>query len=282
MSLEFDIAKETHTLEVINGVAAFDCVTMRVAADELSKLKLTVHTQNVLAGKIPKHLGDLAQIKYREEEITVTIDTSIMKWDTSVNDEPSADDFTDYTGKQIYAVDLGELDVLHNKDIPITTRNMILPNKQVVTVWFAEVKKPLKDFTGFDLLDFANTQIAYWNANAEDKAISRKIYIPAQDLKYKTKASGVEIEEWPFTFIEQKFAFTMDETGARVIASTSMFGCLPPAAEPAEQKFGETGPVIVWFTDETSNMPFSIFYTESEAWLDPDWEGDLENLTLPE
>lgn len=281
MSLKFDLENVDTALPIDGGVAAFDPVSLRLAAQTLSDRGGTVHLLPNVAGTQSPILTQLAEVVAAPAEgiptsVVATVDTRRLRWDRGTF-TPEAIDFTDYTGATKYGVDLGRLPVADMGDTRVTCADMLTENDESLTVWFAELPNELTSADARALTDLALRTRDSWE---ETERYTALVTIPAQQLTYVASPQVSHVDDWELTGVLQKFAAAFDETGARVIAQTAMFAsaALTP---PTEHTFGERGPVVLWFTEKGAEVPFSIIYTSSPAWLKAGTKVDIDGLQLP-
>lgn len=283
MSLKFDLTDTTTALSIDGGVAAFDPVSLRLAAQDLVNRGATVHLAPNIAGELSRTLTRLSTVETSPAEgiptsAVATVDTRHLRWDLGPF-TPTATDFTDYNGAQKYGVDLGRLPVLDMGDTLVTNVTMRTADDEPLTVWFAELPAELASADALELTDFALSTRTFWDEHRSDARVSL-VTIPAQQLTYQSSPDVTDVDEWDFTGIVQKFAAAFDETGARVIAQTMMFaGAM--FTPPPTRIFGARGPVVLWFTQDGAEVPFSIIYTSSSAWPAAGASIDIDGLQLP-
>lgn len=281
MSLKFDLENVDTELPIDGGVAAFDPVSLRLAAQALSDRGGTVHLLPNVAGTQSPILTRLATVSTEPAQgiptsVVATVDTRRLRWDRGTF-TPRADAFTDYTGEEKYGVDLGRLPVVDMDDTRVTHVDMLTEDDESLTVWFAELPAELSNVDASALTGLALRIRACWD---DAEAYTALVTIPAQQLTYMASPQVSHVDDWDLTGVLQKFAAAFDETGARVIAQTAMFAGafhMPPPA----RTFGERGPVVLWFTEEGAEVPFSIIYTSSPAWLKAGTRVDINGLQLP-
>ncbi|MCG7297971.1 hypothetical protein MHX53_02705 [Brevibacterium sp. ACRRH] len=281
MSLKYDLENVNTELPIDGGVAAFDPVSLRLAAQALSDRGGTVQLLPNVAGTQSPILTQLATVAAEPAEgiptsVVATVDTRRLRWDRGAL-TPKAVDFTDYTGEEKYGVDLGRLPVADMGDTRVTCVDMLTEGDESLTVWFAELPAELTSADARALTDLAVRTRDSWEGAERYTAL---VTIPAQQLTYMASPQASHVEEWDLTGLQQKFAAAFDETGARVIAQTAMFAGafhMPPPA----RTFGERGPVVLWFTEEGAEVPFSIIYTAGSAWLKAGTKVDIDSLQLP-
>lgn len=285
MNIEFTIENDVAPLTLKEGVAAFDPVTLRLAGDIGAERGLHILADTRLNNTLPKNLCDLATINVTPKKglptnITATIDTGHLTWNCPDGD-PEKTHFEDYKGKQNEGVNLGELPILYLHDSTVTRAPMNTSDGTPITAWFAELHTPLnpEKLDGFTLLNMANRWTNTWdNITTEPDATPAEadITVPSLNFTYKEQSGGLEILNDIFT-IQQKFDVKLDENGARVIAITEIapIGLPDMGSLPQYYTFGQNGPVLTWFTDDTPHaLPFAILYTTSESWPEtetPTW-----------
>lgn len=283
MKLTFDATEEGFPLTVEKGVAAFDPVTLLLAAKKGTRKNIQVRLRPELDLPIPRALKSMADVNFGIDpfgrlSISVLIDTGKMKWNLN-GDDAEADCFEDYHGVERQSVNLGCLPVLVSNGMIVACAPMKTPTDAPVTCWFVELPEELDKFDGYDLLALA--QDAMEKVESAHSLVDTLVTVPAQDLKYQASVGGVEVPEYPGTAILQRFAAALDEHGARVIVETFMVTGAAPADRPPTYEFGSKGPVMVWFTEPGCETPFSIMYTTSDAWPLEDDEIDLDAVKLP-
>ncbi|MBV7292674.1 hypothetical protein [Corynebacterium sp. TAE3-ERU16] len=284
MSVVHDLPTPSFLIPVIGGVAAFDPVTLGTAARGLSEKGLHVHLPVELDRGIPADLAALAVITFSPPDgfpvsVTATIDTGRLAWDLSEPAEPR--DFTDYRDAERYGVAIGEHSVVDVDGTPVVSVHMRLPSGTSVNVWFAECPAETENIDAFGLLHRVDHLVSGYS-RGEGKMFDR-VVVPALDFTYATEAGGARVEEWEETTVLQRFAAALNEDGARVIAETTMCTGAPPNIDqlPSEYVFGARGPILTWFTQPGNPMPFSIIWSSSDGWSDPDGEIDLDQVELP-
>lgn len=281
MSLKYDLENVDTELPIDGGVAAFDPVSLRLAAQALSDRGGTVHLLPNVAGTQSPILTRLATVAAEPAEgiptsVVATVDTRRLRWDRGTF-TPEAIDFTDYTGATKYGVDLGRLPVADMGDTRVTCVDMLTENDESLTAWFAELPNELTSADARALTDLAVRTRDSWE---EAQRYTALVTIPAQQLTYVASPQVSHVDDWDLTGVLQKFAAAFDETGARVIAQTAMFASAA-FTFPPERTFGERGPVVLWFTEKGAEVPFSIIYTSSPAWLKAGTKVDIDGLQLP-
>lgn len=197
-----------------------------------------------------------------------------------MNEPAVRTDFTDYLGTDRQAVDLGSQRFGEIDGLPTATADMRLADGTAVTIWFTELRKQPDSLDAYELLKTATTCMRGF-AHATRQPIDA-VVVPAFTLTYATPVNGPEVDGAPEMSTRQRFAAALDEDGARVIALTIMqiTGVPDLSEEPVRYVFGERGPVIIWLSEGSASMPFSILYTSSLAWAQPDTEIDLSMTDL--
>lgn len=142
--LSFHLTVRALPLQVVDGVAAFDPVTLLIACRTLAA-DTEVQTIPNIDLPSPPALASLAIIETFPTtgvptQVTVTIDTGVMRWASGLDAEGTT--FEDYTGAIRYGVDLGESPALFLPDGVLSRAPMTLPNGEPVTIWLAELAGP--------------------------------------------------------------------------------------------------------------------------------------------
>ncbi|SDS59315.1 MULTISPECIES: hypothetical protein [Corynebacterium] len=251
-------------LTLNGGVAAFDPTTLKIAAEVLG-----LEPGEALRPGAPRVLRSLADVSCTASSVTVKIDTGLLRWDETL--APFAEEFTAYNGSEVWGVHLGKATVVNCGDAVVAAVPMraTTAGGAPIRAWFAELKQAPAELEGFELLARTRHYEARWRRGAEDKKLQRPlthITVPAQQLTYESSIPNALGTSTAVADIRQQFAANMDETGARVIAETTILTGAPVNL-PEEHVFGTNGPVMFWFTEDGSELPFSIIYTTAEAWI---------------
>lgn len=284
MEPTFDATSEGLPLTVKKGVAAFDPVTLLLAAEKGTSKNIQVRLRPELDLPIPRALKGMAKVSLGIDpmgrlSISAVIDTGKMKWNLDGADAEHSC-FEDYKAVGRRGVELGYLPVLNSDKSMVTHAPMKTPKGKPVTCWFTELPQELDEFDGYDLLALA--QGAMREMTSAQSLPDTFVTVPAQNLQYQAPVENVDIPEYPGTAVLQRFAATLDEHGARVIAETFMDLAAIPADLPPTYEFGSKGPVLFWFTEPDCSTPFSIMYTTSDAWPHELDYIDLASVKLPD
>lgn len=265
MSVRYDLAAAPSVASVISGVAAFDPVTLKIAAEAVAEVGIPISARAELDASLPRELSKLAHIALDRHEgrfhgVKVRIDTGHMTWDDDFT--PERDRLQDYRGRAIEAVGLSCHPLIDVDGRPLTRVRMFTPAGHPVWVWFTELSAEADQVDGWELLALAQASMDVWEEQ-EPQDATTVIRVPVLDMEYETLARGVECGG-P---VMQRFQAVMDETGAQVIAETMICAGLPfDFTPPPVHEFGAQGPVCLWFSEDGADLPFSIIYTSSEAW----------------
>lgn len=233
-------------MEFIDGVAAFDPVTLRIAAEQLPLVNLP----EVVDGELPHLLAGLAVVEVTPFAVTCTIDTGLMSWDAT------RESFNGYRGGSYEGVLVQEAMVAEVGEVSLARAPMRLGESQV-WAWFAELPSETQE----ELDAWAIVAgVRGWMRRFPSKARVSPIQVPAQKVNYEAFVKGLDRST------QQKITLDLDERGARVEARTVIIRSAMRAPQQPVV-LGENGPVLVWFSEENSPVPFAIVYTEADAWL---------------
>ncbi|GAB3698605.1 hypothetical protein [Corynebacterium nasicanis] len=246
-------------MELRNGIAAFDPVTLRIAAEQLPMVQLP----EVLDAEMPEHLVELAEVTVTPFDVAAKIDTGQLSWGSTATLEP----FTTYAGGQASGVQLSGARVAELADALVARVTMKLEDRKL-RAWFAELPAEVAALDAFELV----ADVRRWmkDFSTEDKKVDTLI-VPQQDVDYEAFVKGLDRST------RQKIRAVIDEKGARVIAETIIAGSLPSWGAPKKVVLGERGPVLFWFSEGNENkaLPFAVVYTEAGAWVGSS-QGNLE------
>lgn len=238
-------------MELRNGIAAFDPVTLRIAAEQLPLVQLP----EALDAEMPEHLVALAEVEVTPFNVAAKIDTGQLTWGSEAELKP----FTTYAGGQASGVALSGARVAALDDAVVARVNIFLGDRKL-RAWFAELPAEVPELDGIELV----ADVRRWmkDFSTEDKKVDTLI-VPQQDVDYEAFVKGLDRST------RQRIRAVIDEKGARVIAETIIAGSLPSWRETREVTLGERGPVLYWFSEGNENkaLPFAVVYTQAEAWV---------------
>ena len=238
-------------MELRNGIAAFDPVTLRIAAEQLPLVQLP----EVLDAEMPEHLVALAEVEVTPFNVAAKIDTGQLTWDV----DAELKHFTTYAGSQVSGVQLSGARVAELEDAVVALVNIKLEDRKI-RAWFAELPAEVAELAAFDLV----TDVRRWmkDFSTEDKKVDTLI-VPQQDVDYEAFVKGLDRST------RQRIRAVIDEKGTHVVAETVIMGKLPSWGTPKEVTLGERGPVLFWFSEGNENkaLPFAVVYTEAGAWV---------------
>lgn len=238
-------------MELLNGVAAFDPVTLRIAAEQLP----TVQVPEVLDAEMPEHLVALAEVEVTPFNVAAKIDTGQLTWDVDAELTP----FNTYAGGQASGVQLAGARVAELEDAVVARVTIKLENRKL-RAWFAELPSEVSELDAFDLV----ADVRRWmkDFSTEDKKVDTLI-VPQQDVDYEAFVKGLDRST------RQSIKAVIDEKGAHVVVETVILSSLPSWGAPKEVILGERGPVLFWFSEGNENkaLPFAVVYTEAGAWV---------------
>ncbi|GAB2513155.1 hypothetical protein CATRI_07880 [Corynebacterium atrinae] len=233
-------------MEFKEGVAAFDPVTLRIAAEQLPLVNLPAE----LDGELPHLLAGLSVVEVTPFAVTCTIDTGLMSWDAS------RVSFNGYRGGSYQGVLVQEGMVAEVGEVTLARAPMRLGEHQV-WAWFAELPSETQE----ELDAWAIVAgVRGWMKTFSAKAHTTPIQVPAQQVDYEAFVKGMDRPT------RQRITLDLDDRGARVEAETVIIRSAMRAPQQPVV-LGENGPVLVWFSEENSTLPFAIVYTEADAWL---------------
>ncbi|NLA57158.1 MAG: hypothetical protein GX859_12865 [Corynebacterium humireducens] len=237
-------------MELRNGVAAFDPVTLRIAAEQLPLVQLP----SALDAEMPEHLCALATVEVSPFDVAAKIDTGQLTWAHPAQAKP----FVAYDGSEVSGVSLSGARVASLADATVARVSIKLEDRKL-RAWFAEVPGNL-DLDGFQLVADARRWMK--DFSTEDKKVDT-LTVPQQDVDYEAFVKGLDRPT------RQKIRAVVDEKGSRVIAETVIMSSLPSWGAPKHVVLGERGPVVFWFSEGNENkaLPFAVVYTEAEAWV---------------
>lgn len=270
--LSFTNAIETIALNKHEGIAAFDPVTLYLAANKCAEEVTPIAIPAQLNAPRPQTLTELATLSVRKDpfgtvKVDAIIDTGHMAWEVTSN--PTESTFKDYTGNTIKAIQLAEITVAEVPGYTVVKIPMKLPSGEVISAWFAEIHHEYTNPQGLALMSQAQSAMRFYDA-AVDKYCA-DVHIPELKISYEsTISSSVQCAE-PVD-VKQVFKAELDVSGARVMAKTTivvMAAFAPSSDVPKQVRLGATGPVLWWLTDKDSHpeaLPFAVFYTEAAAW----------------
>ena len=290
MSIDYSLDGSRAPLELTDGVAAFDPTTLTIAAEILDTRGFTIAGDRLLDSETSPALKRLAKVSATPPgtvpvSVTAIIDTGVLRWSSETY--ASVDEIDAYDGTTKYGVSISRKPVLTLKDAVVTRASMTSEklHESKVKVWFAELKGELGNtIDGFDLLSRAKNYSAQFQTSTDLQAMV--VTVPAQELRYASSIpQALTCYSAPVFGILQRFAAALNEKGAHVIAETTIITSGIPTFEireppPPPYVFGCHGPVMMWFTEEGYDLPFSVFYTTPEAWPDLDDDVDLDSVTL--
>lgn len=276
-TLSFSSSIETVPLRKQGGLAAFDPVTLRLAAETCAGEVMSVRAPSGLEGACPESLRALAQVTVERDprgwpKIVCTIDTGDMPW--SVRHRPIESTFTTYAGDRIAAVEFASLRVAETEAGAVTKIPMRLPAGTLVDAWFLELDQELSEVDGLALQRLASGAMRGFSLiDAASETFLAEVHVPQLELEYRCDISGVLQFDAP-SEVEQHFTAELDVQGARVRATTVvMVGAAlhhsAPVAPPPVVRFGEHGPVLWWFAEQQADrasLPFALIYMESPVW----------------
>ena len=238
-------------MELRNGVAAFDPVTLRIAAEQLP----TVQLPEAFDAVMPEHLVELATVDLNPFSVTAKIDTGQLTWGV----DAESTEFTTYAGGRATGVRLDGARVAVLADATVARVTMRLDGEKL-RAWFAELPEEVADLDSVAVVETVRRWMK--DFSTEDKKVDT-LTIPQQDVDYEAFVKGLDRPT------RQRIRAVVDEQGARVIAETVITGVLPSWDAPKEVTLGEKGPVVFWFSEGNENkaLPFAIVYTQAEAWV---------------
>ncbi len=287
MGVKCDYELASLPLPVNKGVAAFDPVTLHLAAERFNKEFVDENQDGIVlatrvAGELPQKLTGLAQISVSKVPVAMVkakIDTGKLTWNTS--EPPAASSFDCYSGRAIASVSVKDALVMINDETPVVRLPLKLADGNQVFAWFAELepsKKPHID--GLKLVDDTRYWMREWET--ADKIEADRVEFPCLQLAYESKISQVASAPFPVE-VSQEFRAALDETGVRVVAVTVIGAtCMPVFPDRVIYEFGKNGPVLFWLSETSAQLPFSIFYTTEESWLDEGeevgWDEELFDI----
>ncbi len=270
--LSFTNAIEAIVLHKDEGIAAFDPVTLYLAASKCAEEVTPIALPAQLKAPRPRALTELATVSVRKDahgtvKVDAIIDTGHMAWEVPTN--PTESTFKDYTGTTIRSIRLAEITVADLPGCTVLKIPMRLPSGEVISAWFAEIHHEHSNPQGLALVHQAQSAMRSYDA-AVDK-YRADVHIPELKISYESAiSSSVQCAE-PVD-VKQVFKADLDVSGARVVAKTAivvMAGFAPSPDTPKQVQLGATGPVLWWLTDRDSDpeaVPFAVFYTEAAAW----------------
>ena len=261
------------------GVAEIDMMTLQLAAAKIDELVpediiLPAHA-DITAPPVFSDLSQVAVVSTDPLRVTATIDTQKVKWD---KEHVSKSVFTGYDEVDYYGVRFSKISVVDTDIagqvglVPIT-----LDDGRKLLMWFAEM--PLNSLENMGLYTlFQTAKDVVVNHGSYAMETYDSVTVPAQQIKYERFMNEIaepNREALRNGAVLQKAYVGLDETGVRVKVVTEMRlgAALKPSTEPPKVKvFGEKHPVVFWFTEADftdATVPFAVFATTSEAWLDP-------------
>lgn len=237
-------------MELRNGIAAFDPVTLRIAAEQLP----TVQLPEAFDGDLPDHLVDLSEVEVGPFAVIARIDTGQLTWDRDASREV----FTTYRGTEASGVRLSGAKVAQLDDVPVARVSVRL-NGDKLRAWFAELPAE----TPLDSLEITE-RVRTWmrDFSRHDKRVDT-LTVPQQNVNYEAFVKGLDRSA------RQKITAVIDEHGAHVTAETVIPMSLPSFGGRRDVTLGEKGPVLFWFSEGNENkaLPSAIVYTQAEAWV---------------
>lgn len=270
-SLSFDTSISAVPLHCKKGIAAFDPVTLLLAAHCCAEKIVSLGVPAALDAPRPQAFTDLATIEVGCDErgfpkVVATIDTGQMSWSTRI--PPRESIFIDYSGRPIKAVEFTKAAVAQDTDLMVTTLPMQLPNGEEIDAWFAELPAPIADLDGLALMQLVQQAMVHYHSCGHLRAM--EVHIPEQKIDYDSDISTSVTCAAPILVL-QEFNAHLDVHGARVKAATTIAAgsALRNVEPPPIARFGERGPVLWWLTEKQANtqtLPFAVIYSESEAW----------------
>lgn len=259
-------------IPVVGGVAAFDPVTLKIAAEGLRSTGVEVLIPPSVDRPVGRVFEGLSEIELGPSYVTATIDTGLLRWSS----DPDRSENESYAGRAIRSVTHFGQECAQLDDALLTCFPMQLgPGlDELVTAWCAEVRGVRDSWDPLALQARAEKWMSAW-AGAQ-RRLYDEVSIPALDVTYRAENDLVVGLD-----CEQRFALGLDETGARAIAETTICTGVPAFTAPPEiAHFGERGPVIYWFSSYDRQVPFCIAYTDDAAWSDPEDEPELLEVRL--
>ncbi|MGJ9482076.1 hypothetical protein ACRQDV_06995 [Actinotignum sp. GS-2025e] len=224
--VDFDWDVASVPLAVKDGVAAFDAVTLHMAArmfntelvgDEQSPIRLA----RQLAGDLPAGFSSMADVSVNKsaerKSVRVVIDTGKLEWDTV--DAPEASAMTSYAGRTIQSIEFDDTPVVMDGKTPIVRLPLKLPGGITVDGWFAELQQPLTHVDGLWLHQQATAWMQSWNALQGSALRADSVQVPKLQSTCESLISDAATAH-PAPRIQQEFRTMLDETGVRVIAVT--------------------------------------------------------------
>jgi len=277
---------EDPVIDLSSGVAALDVMTLAAAASVMNRLGITVAIPEECRVETPDVFSSQMKIDARIAggglNIIVTVDTQKMTWDMKSVD-PEAGCFTDYLGLERYSVEFLDLNVLQLDDVTIARAPMKLIDGSSAYMWFAEVPlEKLSTMHLYQLFEYITQLTRIFDRNYRFTSFD-VVTIPALQIKHQRSLDEITVlNPGVLKSAEQRVFMALDESGARVVAETSLVygGASLPDQKPSVFNFGATHPVVYWLTEQHPTtkreqtsadlVPFAVVITTSDAWLDPE------------
>ncbi|WIM72304.1 hypothetical protein QP028_14130 [Corynebacterium suedekumii] len=159
-------------MELRNGIAAFDPVTLRIAAEQL----LTVQLPEALRRRPARPPGRPVRGRSRPFAVIARIDTGQLTWDRDASREV----FTTYRGTEASGVRLSGAKVAQLDDVPVARVSVRL-NGDKLRAWFAELPAE----TPLDSLEITE-RVRTWmrDFSRHDKRVDT-LTVPQQNVNYE-------------------------------------------------------------------------------------------------
>ncbi len=263
---------ENPILPLLNGMIGTDGITIKVAVDTANTFDLHVKKPPALENLDGHDLNQFVTVKSDPKGpfIQVTLDTRKMTWD---NETVTKGSFSAYDGIQKQSTEFTAMKARQNEGLSIAQVDMHTSNDLPILAWFAEVPADLnlEHIRRYDLFQAAQQVMQHYR---ESEAITvESLAVPAMDLQYAVGLSEIISQLPPGGACSQELLVALDYTGARARARVTMFGSAPATVRPRQIErlvFGKQGPVMQWFSDAKSQLPFCISISTPLAWLGPD------------
>lgn len=261
-------------IEFIKGVAQLDLITLVQAANIINKILGSFDLPLVANIQVPNIFNELTKIDILSSKplkVAATIDTKKMSWDYEAG-KISQTQFIDYTGKKCYGVNTSSGWVAKFDEVEMIEYEMKLKSGKKLNMFVADAPD-ISDMNLYSLWSFVENLTCKYRVPRENKNYYTKIIIPALQIKYCRVMSEIEKMNSELLKISdggtvlQKAYIALNETGVRVKAVTELKeSSIFHREEPKIKIFGEKKPVLYWFAEKESNIPFAVFLTNSDAW----------------
>lgn len=265
-------------LSVLNGMIGTDGITIKAAVDAANKFDLHVKQPLALINLESLDLNQFITVTSdpKGPSIQVTLDTRKMTWD---DETVAKGNFTAFDGVQKQSTEFATMKARQNEGLSITNTSMRTSNNVPILGWFAELPAnlDLERIRRYDLFQ-AVQQVMQHYTDFEVVNVT-SLAVPAMDLRYGVDLPEISSQLPAGGSCNQELLVALDYTGARARARVTMFGSAPPTIRPRQIErlvFGEQGPVLQWFSDAKSQLPFCISISTSLTWLNPDDRPDFD------